>query len=147
MCFVSVPLELFNLNVFKIKTPYVKVMQAGEHTLCHGDSLWCKSLCMHVFPCKPVPVLCSGPLAGAAPLARRRRPAVGAAPDGFPAPAAPGGPGRAAVPARCAPPPARCAAHAARRSAPVASLLRLHAKSPAPGGTKKKSHFSDSCKW
>lgn len=146
MCFVSVPLELFNLNVFKIKTPYVKWCKPVNTlyvTEIHSDA----KVCACMFPCKPVPVLCSGPLAGAAPLARRRRPAVGAAPDGFPAPAAPGGPGRAAVPARCAPPPARCAAHAARRSAPVASLLRLHAKSPAPGGTKKKSHFSDSCKW
>lgn len=44
-----------------------------------------------VFP--SIPVQCSGPLAGVVPLARRRRPAVGAAPDGSPAPAVPGGPG------------------------------------------------------
>lgn len=35
----------------------------------------------------------SGPPAGAAPLARRHRPVVGAAPDGSPDPAAPAGPG------------------------------------------------------
>lgn len=43
--------------------------------------------------CVPtIPVQCSGPLAGVVPPARRHRPAVGAAPDGSPAPVVPGGP-------------------------------------------------------
>lgn len=50
-----------------------------------------KSSAACAFP--SIPVQCSGPPAGAVPLARRRKPVVGAAPDGSPAPAAPGGPG------------------------------------------------------
>lgn len=83
-------------------------------------------------PSEFIPVPCSGPPAAAGPPVHRRRPAAGAALDGSPAPAAPGGPGRAAGPARCAPPPARCGARAARRSALVASPPRPHATPPAP---------------
>lgn len=48
---------------------------------------------IHVSIHVSIPVRRSGPLAGVVPPARRRRPAVGAAPDGSPAPAVPGGPG------------------------------------------------------
>lgn len=48
---------------------------------------------IHVYIHVSIPVRRSGPLAGVVPPARRRRPAVGAAPDGSPAPAVPGGPG------------------------------------------------------
>lgn len=100
-----------------------------------------------------VPVQCSGPLAGVVPLAHRRRPVVGAAPDGSPAPAAPDGPGWAAVPAHCVPLPARSAAPAAQRSAPVALPPRPHATPPAPVDIETKSreitiilwYFSDPC--
>lgn len=123
--------------------------------MCHRDSLRRFPIPKSVLRMRwSIPVQCSGPLAGVVPPARRRRPAVGAAPDGSPAPAVPGGPGWAAAPARCAPPPARSAAPSARRSTPVASPPHPRATPPAPGDTQTKSreitiimwYFTDLCR-
>lgn len=73
------------------------LLRAAVASHMYGVAVIClyfsKQRWMHMVSSQLVPGPCTGPLAGVGLLVRRRRPAVGAAPDGSPAPAAPGGPG------------------------------------------------------